>query len=229
MNKLVKLSTTPTTGGWHVLRGDKPLHTPRGVNLLLPTEALAEAIASEWRVLKGQPKLGEIPLTQFANTAADHTATDRANAIEAFLSHAETDLLCYRAAHPAALVAKQAEGWGAVLEWLQQTHGAELMVYTGITPQPQPASTLAKLRAVAEGLDDFRLTALSFGAGLLGSAVLSLALLQGRLTTEETLKLTLLDEAFQAEQWGELPEQTQRRESMAAEIKSLAGFISLLA
>ena len=69
------------------------------------------------------------------------------------------------------------------------------------------------------GVDDFTLAGLAFGVSLFGSAILTLALQRGWLTGEQAYALSLVDEAFQEEQWGvdeEAAERTARLYGEAA-------------
>jgi len=70
--------------------------------------------------------------------------------------------------------------------------------------------------------------ALAQAAGLFGSAVLALALLTGRLNYQQAMELSLLDELFQSEQWGEPEELKEKRDGLEKELSELAQFISLL-
>jgi small multidrug resistance family-3 protein len=52
-------------------------------------------------------------------------------------------------------------------------------------------------------MDDFTLAGVAYGAGLLGSTVLALALRSGKVTGRKALDLSRLEEIFQAETWGQ--------------------------
>ena len=52
-------------------------------------------------------------------------------------------------------------------------------------------------------LDDFALTGLLYGCGLFGSAVLAMAVVEGELTATDAFEVARIDEAWQAQQWGE--------------------------
>jgi len=206
----------------------KPLKTPAGNELCVPAQALAEAIEAEWAVVKAAPQRGQIPLTQYSNTAIDHVAPAREGALRGWLSHAETDLLCYRAGEPLPLKQRQEAVWQPLLDWVQDETGAKMAVLAGVMPQPQPTEAIAALRRMAEKLDDFHLMALAQAGGLLGSAVLALALVRGRVDVTGALAAALLDEIFQSEQWGEPEELTRRRDDLTRELTELHRFLCLL-
>ena len=76
--------------------------------------------------------------------------------------------------------------------------------------------------------DDFALTGLSAAASILGSLVLGLALAEGRLDAAEAFRLATLDEAFQAEQWGEDAEAQARLDRLQAELAAVERFLRLV-
>ena len=57
----------------------------------------------------------------------------------------------------------------------------------------------------------------------------ALAVSGGRMSASEAAQASLLDEAYQAEQWGDDPEAVQRRDGIHAEIASAAQFLQCLA
>ena len=85
----------------------------------------------------------------------------------------------------------------------------------------QPPETLARVRALALGLDDFGLAGLAFGASLFGSAVLAIGLQRAWLAGDEAFERSRVDEAFQEEKWGVDEEAAERTERLRAEARML--------
>jgi len=187
-------------GGWTVELDGKPVRTPAGAQLILPTERLAEAIADEWAAVDGELKPGEMRLTGLANAAIDRVGADHAAALAAY---AATDLLCYRANGPPELAARQAELWNPLLTWAAGRYGVQFTVTTGLMPKPQPPATMARLAAVVGTLKPFELAGLHPIVTVSGSLVIGLALWGGALGPEGAWEAGQLDELWQAEQWGE--------------------------
>ncbi len=152
----------------------------------------------------------------------------RAGALEGWLSHARSDVLCHRADHPEELVKRQRDVWQPLLDWAERETGARLVPSTGVMPCDPSVEALDALRRTVEPLDDFRLMALSQAAGLLGSAVLALAFVRGHIHVTTALAASLLDELYQSERWGEPEELTRRRDDLTSELEMLARFRSLL-
>jgi chaperone required for assembly of F1-ATPase len=192
----------PEPDGFAIALDARLLRTPAGAPLVLPTEALADAIAAEWAALDTEIRPERLPFTRSANSAIDRVIPHCAAVVDAIAAYGETDLLCYRAATPAALADRQAAAWDPWLHWSARTLHAPLVAVTGVMHHPQPDRSRAALRAAVADLDAFRLTALHDLVALSGSLVLGLAVARGALDAAEAWDLSRLDETWQAEQWG---------------------------
>jgi chaperone required for assembly of F1-ATPase len=218
----------PSDGGYTVRLDGKPIRTPTKALLEVPTRSLAEAIAEEWRSQEETVRPQAMHLTQLANTALDRVAVLRDWVVETLLAYAETDLVCHRADHPIELVRRQQLVWQPVLDWVVETYDAPLHVTCGILPMRQPDESVAALRAAVTSLDLHRLTALNHATSLLGSLVLGLAMLAGRLDDQEAFEASQLDETFQIERWGEDAEAAARRAAIRQELAATCTFARLL-
>jgi chaperone required for assembly of F1-ATPase len=206
----------------------KPLRTPAKAELILPGQALAKAIAAEWRAQSDTIDLRALPLTRLASSAIDLVATRRDAVIAETADYAGTDLLCYRAAHPPELARRQEAAWQPLLDWAAARYDAPLIVTTGIAPVAQPPASLAAFATVVGAQDSMRLAALRLATAAAGSLVIALALLEGRLDTDAAFAAAELDETFQIENWGEDPERTKRRAILRDDLALAARFASLL-
>ena len=222
------VETREVDGGWGVALDGNTLHTPARRALVLPSAALAEAIAAEWDAQRDDIRPPAMPLFRLAATAIDRTAAQRGLVIKEVAGYAGTDLLCYRADHPPTLVARQQAVWQPLIDWAGEHYGAGLAVTSGVVPAAQSVVTMQALAAAVAAQDDFRLTALHSLTAACGSIVIALALIEGRLDAEAAFAASQLDETFQIESWGEDAEAATRRANIAADIAVAARFIALL-
>lgn len=219
--------TTPESGG-HAIRLDgKPVRTPAKALLILPTLALARAVAAEWQEQGEVVEPSAMPMTRSANTAIDKVVPQHRDVAQLIAAYGGSDLLCYRAEAPAALVAAQA-GWDAPLAWAERTLGAPLRVITGVMPVAQDPLALAALgRRVAE-FDPFALTALHDLVALSGSLVLGLAVAEGIIPADEAWRLSRIDEDFQIARWGEDAEAAAATASRKRDFLHAQRFLTLV-
>jgi chaperone required for assembly of F1-ATPase len=188
--------------GFAVDLDDRPLRTPAKAPLVVPTAALAEAIAGEWNALDELSEPQRLPFTRAVNSAIDRVGPQRADVVAAVATYGETDLICYRAESPESLRARQAGAWDPWLGWAARELGAPLEPVAGLMHRAPPAARLAALVRAGAEHDAFALTALHDLVTLSGSLVLGLAVSRGALGGDEAWSLSRVDEAWQNEQWG---------------------------
>jgi chaperone required for assembly of F1-ATPase len=205
-------------GGFAVALDGRVAKTPAGGRLIVPSGALGELLAKEWRDQAEQIDFAAMPATRLAFTAIDRTPGARDAVAGEAPKLIGADLLCYFADGPAALIERQARLWGPWLAWAERELGLVLIRARGVTHQTQPPETLARAKALAAAADNFSLTGLAFAGGLYGSAVLAFAVQIGALSGLDAYELSRLDEAFQEERWGvdyEAEARTQARRADA--------------
>jgi chaperone required for assembly of F1-ATPase len=212
--------------GFRILLDGRPVRTPAKNMLALPTRALAEAIAAEWRGQGETIDPVSMPFLKLANTVIDGVAANRAEIIAAILRFGEHDLLCYRAHQPPELAQLQAQGWDPALAWARRRLGVEFAVVEGFAHADQPAATLAIFRAALESYDSFSLAALHVVASVAGSLVLALALADGERNPAQVFALSRIDEDYQASKWGRDHEAEIRATNLARELDKAAEFIA---
>ena len=217
-------------GGFRVLLDGKPMRTPAKAVLVVPTEALAEAIAVEWA---GVPEKSEInaallPLTRLAATGLDRVPGQRGRVADDTAKYAASDMLCYRATTPASLVQQQTETWQPLLDWAAERYGARLAVASGTTFVTQPHAAMAALRTAVAAHGDLGLSALYNLTHIAGSVVIGLAISERHLPPDKAFLAAELDELYQVERWGTDPIVTARHDGIRRDLDAGARFLALL-
>ncbi len=223
-----RAAAIPAACGHGVVLDGRLVKTPAQRDMVVPSAALAAAIAEEWDAQQGEIRRETMPLTRLAGAAIDRSAGQREAIVRQVAHYAGTDLVSYRASHPPALAARQQAVWQPLIDWAAERYDAPLMVTNGVIPASQPAASLAAFAAAVAAHDDYALTALHAATAACGSLVIALALLSGRIDAGEAFAASQLDESFQIEAWGEDAEEAQRRAALAADIAAAARFIRLL-
>jgi len=190
-------------GGFTVLLDGRGVKTPAKTTLVVPTEDMAVAIAAEWDAQAEKIDPMTMPVTRGANAALDKVTIQKAEVAAMLSAYGDSDLLCYRATDPAALVARQAAAWDPLIAWSADTLQAPLAVHQGVMHVRQHQATLDRFDKLVADLDVFQLAAFHDLVALSGSLVLALAVIHGRLTAAEAWTLSRIDEDWQIEQWGE--------------------------
>jgi chaperone required for assembly of F1-ATPase len=210
------------SGNFSVTLDGRPVRTPAKAILSVPSRGFADAVAAEWSEQGDEIDLRGMALTTLACTAIDLVSVKRAQIVQEVAAFGRHDLLCYRAETPADLAARQNAAWQPLLDWAALNLDAPLKLASGIVSVAQPSASLESLRRAVEDLDAFDLAALSCAVNASGSLVIGLALRAGRVDTVQALEAAQLDEAYQAERWGEDPDTAQRRDGIAADLAAAA-------
>lgn len=215
-------------GGWGVRLDGKPLRTPAREPLVVPTEALGQKIAAEWREAGTTVDPRAMVLTGLANAAIDRVAPDRAAFAADLARYAEGDLACYRADGPAALVERQAASWDALLSWARRRFDVDFVITDGLMHVAQPPATVERLAHAVASLDAFRLAGLAPLVTIGGSLIAALAVLENALTPGQAWTAVSLDDAWQLEQWGADAEAEAALAGRERDFMAAARFLELL-
>ena len=215
-------------GAFHVLLDGKPVMTPLRAPVASKRRALADALAAEWDAQDPFIEPEAMPLTRLVSTAIDRVTPARDVLIDELMKYVDADLLCYRAAHPAPLKARQEAVWQPVLNWLAGAHGVFLKAAEGLMPHSQSEEAVATLRAAITALDDERLTVLQATAAITNSLALSLAMTHGHINAAEAFAAAALDESYQMEQWGEDDLALARRRQIEADLLAIGEYLRLV-
>ena len=218
----------PAGEGWQITLDGKPVRTPGKQPLVVPSKALADAIAAEWDAQTDQIDPNTMPLTRAANSAVEKVAPQFEAVADMLADYGGTDLLSYRAAHPQPLAERQAESWDPLLDWAASALGARLAVTQGVIPVAQDEAALSALRQRLAAMTPWELTALHDLVTLPGSLILGLAVFDGRLSADEAHALSRLDEEHQAEAWGRDDEADAAAADRLAALQASARLLDLV-
>lgn len=222
-----QVNVVEDAGGFAITLDDKRLKSPGQRELDLPTHGLAMAIRREWAEQGDAIQPRTMPMMQLASTMVDRVRPQRDAAVDTLLRYGGSDLLCYRADRPEALVTRQEAVWQPLIDWVAARHRAELTVTRGMMPVSQPQAALDALAASVAAHQDPHLTAMLVAAAASSSLVLALALASRHLTAAEAYAASVLDETYQSEIWGEDWEAADQRAERRADIEAAARFIAL--
>lgn len=215
-------------GQYQVWLDQRPVKLPSGAPLSVPHLRLATEIAREWAAAAPIFSPHDLPLTQLVCTAQERVAPQRADIIQQLVAYGLNDLLCYRAGEPPALSAHQSAAWDPWLGWMETTYETRLLTTTGLMPITQPPQTAATLQALLAGRSDDQIAALGVLIPALGSFVLGLAVADAKLEPAPACELAMLDELWQAKQWGDDPHATASRQTVQRDVAQAATFLGLL-
>src|ERR1700710_2136950 len=216
-----------TPKGFGITLDGKPVLTPSRRLLAAPPREIAEALATEWDAQKAGIEPTPMPLTRLANSGIDAVASRVEAVADDIAKYFHSDMLFYRAGHPVALVALEAEHWDPVLFWAADTLGAHFILTEAIVHVRQPDQAVAAACAVLPA-DPWSITALHMVTTLTGSALLALALMRGALDEDQVWAAAHVDEDWNIAQWGVDEEVAARRLARFLDFRAAAGVLKAL-
>ncbi|HEX9946735.1 MAG TPA: ATP12 family protein [Allosphingosinicella sp.] len=221
-------AVSPEEGGVAITLDGRPVRTPGRALLRVPTEELADAIAGEWNGQGEEIDPRSMPLTGLANAAIDRVAPDPTAFGRTLAEYGESDLLCYRADGPQSLVERQSRVWDPLLGWARTRFDIEIETTTGVMHRRQPSQTVERLGHAVAARSAFQLAGLAPLVTIAGSLIIALALAEGAIGLETAWDAAMLDEAWQAEQWGADPLAAASLENRRRDFEAAYLFLTLL-
>jgi len=215
-------------GGFTVKLDGRTIKTPAKAAFLVPSMTMAEAIAQEWDAQSEKVDPNTMPMTRAANAAIDKVQHQHSAVADMLAEYGGTDLLCYRASHPEALVERQALNWDPILAWAKEALEADLIQAAGVMFTQQPKASLAALHARVHRFDAFELTGFHDLVAMSGSLILAFAVTEGHLSPTQAWGLSRLDEDWQIEQWGHDEEAESQAKIKQTAFEDAYRFIKLL-
>ena len=198
-------------GGWQVTLDGRGVKTVKGLPQIVPTEALARALAAEWDAQGEKIDAQSLPLRDMTDYAIDIVAPYQASVVEKIVAYGDTDTLLYRADPDEPLYARQQEVWEPIVSGFETLHGISYVRVSGIIHREQHAATLDKLRELVAAQSPFAMASLEAMASLAASLLVGLNALDPDADGEALWQAASLEEEWQAEQWGREEEAEERR------------------
>jgi chaperone required for assembly of F1-ATPase len=214
-------------GGFGVRLDGRAIKSVGGRPQVVPTRALAEALAAEWDGQGEEIDPARFLYRDMTDYALDVVTGDPTGVAAEILPYAETDTLCYRAEPDEAFAARQRLMWEPLLTDAETRLGVKFVRVSGIIHKPQPVETLARLQAELDRLNPFELAALRNTASLAASLVIGLTALTPGVDLDALWDAANLEEDWQAELWGKDEEALERRERRSRAFSAAARFAGL--
>jgi len=213
-------------GKFAIMLDGREAKTVTGARLETKRENLADAVGAEWAAQGAYIDRASMPLTALLSISinAGESVDVWTDEIVKFLN---SDLICYRAETPAALIERQNEGWDRYLEWARSDLGVDLVKTTGIVSIDQPAASIEAAQAALDGHNAETILAIKTLTEITGSAVIALSLWRAAFSVDDAFAASRLDEHFQIERWGVDDDAAAREAQLKKDFDAAALFMRL--
>ncbi len=224
-----EVHVSQSDGGYRVLLDQIPLRSLCRKDLKLVNEVLARAVASEWEDQGDEIDTSVLRLTTLARRATDLTDQDRARIEAVLIAYIETDLVCYRAEQPPALVRLQCAAWDPMVAWAKKRYSCAPSVTNGILPTAPDADVSRRYSAVIADFTAEQLVVLQEITAITGSLILALALSEGEIDSDRAWYAGNIDEDYNISRWTEDAEAADRRARQRADLDAAAFYLAAIA
>ena len=208
-----EVGTRAAGDGWQVTLDGRGLKTVKGTPQVVPTQALAAALAEEWSAQSETLDPKTFPLRDASDYAIDIVTPDPAALADKLTQYGDTDTLLYRADPDEHLFARQQEVWEPIVAALEAREAVKLNRVSGIIHREQDEAALATLRGRLAKLDPFALAGIEVMTSLAASLVVGLSAYDTNdpVKALELWRAACLEEEWQADLWGRDQEEEERR------------------
>ncbi len=193
----VAIAQTPQ--GYEILLDGRAIKTKNKQPVLAPNQALGDHVAQEWRDQEEQIVPDTMPLTQILNTKIDRIAHERSQIHATVMKYLNTDLICYFAATPDALVAAQTAHWQQWIDWLNETLSVKLKTTSGLIALSQDDEVHAGVHHLISEMSNDEFTILQLVSSLSGSLILALAFTKGVAKVDDVFQSSFVEEHYKNE------------------------------
>ena len=191
-----------TEAGFLVALDDRPVVTPAKNPLLLPSNALANRVANEWKEQDTEVIPAKMPFTRLSNSALDKVSVQFKEVADILSEFGETDLFYYRASSPAELIKKQTTAWDPFLDWVKNSMNVSVNVSSGVMFIEQDDGEMDKLKAPIYRMTPFQLAGFHEIVTISGSLIAAYAIINNAFMVDQVWSASRVDEEWQIEQWG---------------------------
>ena len=196
------VSVRKETDGFSVLTDDRPMNflkTSR--KMILPTKALAETVADEWRALPDEFKAKDLPVTCFLSGVAAWDETDERNVRQKMMAVLPCDAALCVAPDPPRLDQAMADAFQPVVDAVNRAAGTDFVLTRSVSgAEPSERSRRAFEDHLA-GQTRLGLACLSKLTAVFGSLLLAFAVEKRLLTAAKAFDVSITEELYQNGFW----------------------------
>ena len=214
-------------GMWTVTLDGRRLKTPAGKSVAVPSETLAQLIATEWAGQGEHIQQAGMHLSSLTNTALDHPSGEaRANRVAYLMDFLGTDTVVCRDTTPDGLVVLQQAAWDPLLAWFAEQFGTPLATTTALGAAPHPPESTAAVVGFLSDLPHWPLVGLEHAVDTSKSLIIPLAMLKDHISAETATEAARVEVAFNTQRFGHVEwAHGIEQEDTAARLASAALFM----
>ena len=220
--KNIKIDIVQSQKGKYLLNiNNKSLKTPDGNIIELPSMKLAKILLKDYESSFKSKSLNIVRPIKITNTAIDKIKPNNIFYINEITDNLNNDMICYFANSPVELVDLQNKEWLPLINYMESSYNIELIYTSKIFSINQKPDSLLKLKNILNEINIFKLSAIYTLSQITKSIIISLALVNNKISAKKAFENSNLEELYQISKWGKDEEAFDRLNTIKVDIRNI--------
>ena len=220
--KNIKIDIVQSQKGKYLLNiNNKSLKTPDGNIIELPSMKLAKILLKDYESSFKSKPLNIVRPIKITNTAIDKIKPNNIFYINEITDNLNNDMICYFANSPVELVDLQNKEWLPLINYMKSSYNIELIYTSKLFSINQKPDSLLKLKNILNEINIFKLSAIYTLSQITKSIIISLALVNNKISAKKAFENSNLEELYQISKWGKDEEAFDRLNTIKVDIRNI--------
>ena len=220
--KNIKIDIVQGKKGKYLLNiNNKSLKTPDGNIIELPSMKLAKILLKDYESSFKSKPLNIVRPIKITNTAIDKIKPNNIFYINEITDNLNNDMICYFANSPVELVDLQNKEWLPLINYMESSYNIELIYTSKLFSINQKPDSLLKLKNILNEINIFKLSAIYTLSQITKSIIISLALVNNKISAKKAFENSNLEELYQISKWGKDEEAFDRLNTIKVDIRNI--------
>ena len=220
--KNIKIDIVQSKKGKYLLTiNNKSLKTPDGNIIELPSMKLAKILLKDYESSFKSKPLNIVRPIKITNTAIDKIKPNNIFYINEITNNLNNDMICYFANSPVELVDLQNKDWLPLINYMKSSYNIELIYTSKLFSINQKPDSLLKLKNILNEINIFKLSAIYTLSQITKSIIISLALVNNKISAKKAFENSNLEELYQISKWGKDEEAFDRLNTIKVDIRNI--------
>tara|TARA_Y100000996_G_scaffold119870_1_gene89606 strand:- start:537 stop:1235 length:699 start_codon:yes stop_codon:yes gene_type:complete len=220
--KNIKIDIVQGKKGKYLLNiNNKSLKTPDGNIIELPSMKLAKILLKDYESSFKSKPLNIVRPIKITNTAIDKIKPNNIFYINEITDNLNNDMICYFANSPVELVDLQNKDWLPLINYMKSSYNIELIYTSKLFSINQKPDSLLKLKNILNEINIFKLSAIYTLSQITKSIIISLALVNNKISAKKAFENSNLEELYQISKWGKDEEAFDRLNTIKVDIRNI--------
>ena len=158
---------------------------------------------------------------KITNTAIDKIKPNNIFYINEITDNLNNDMICYFANSPLELVDLQNKEWLPLINYMESSYNIELIYTSKLFSINQKPESLLKLKNILNEINIFKLSAIYTLSQITKSIIISLALVNNKISAKKAFENSNLEELYQISKWGKDEEAFDRLNTIKVDIRNI--------